>query len=164
MGAISFRLPTREIKEAVEDGVNDYVKHVMEPRRTECLEAIAEILESHGYLPYDTDWEVYANQLYFYVLKGTNGEDLAHYFHEGLIYGPNIPVFERYEYIDGRRVGIGEPIRFFIPKGKKKYQTGQYLDQYPDSPSGVQHWTEAVEEGGELFEEVVEACREILRR
>ena len=164
MSAISFRLPTRAIQDVLQKEADDYVKHVMEPRRTECLEAIAEILERHGYLPYDTDWEVYANQLYFYVLKGTNGEDLAHYFHEGLIYGPNIPVFERYEYIDGRRIGIGEPIRFFSPKGQRKYQTGQYLDQYPGSPSGVQHWTEAVEEGGELFDEVVEACREILRR
>lgn len=164
MSAIEFRLPTRAIKDAIDNSTNEYVKRVMEPRRTECLYAVADVLNQNGYLPKDTTWEVANNVLYFYVNKGTNGEDLAHYFHEGFIYGPNIPIFAAYEYVEGRRVGIGDPIKFRSPKGKKKYNTGRYLNQYPGSSMGVNHWTEAVEEGGELFDEVVERCEEILRR
>ena len=159
MSAISFRLPTRAIQDVLQQEADDYVKHVMEPRRTECLEAIAEVLESHGYLPNDTTWEVYANQLYFYVLKGENGEDLAHYFHEGWIYGPNYPVYE----VDER--GNKTLTGFRSPAGKFKYPIYEMGDrQGPNKPSGVAHWTDAVRENGALWQEVLDACREILRR
>jgi len=164
MSTVTMRLPGRAIREALDNSMNEYVKHIMEPRRTECLYAVADVLDENGYLPKDTTWEVYANQLYFYTFKDDSAEDLAHYFWEGQIYGPNIPTFSQYQYIDGKRWGIGEPTRYFSPKGKRKYPTGEYLDQYPGSPMGVQHWTEAVEAGGELFDEVVERCEEILRR
>lgn len=163
MAVITMRLQSKEIRDALDNSMNDYVKHIMEPRRTECLYAIGDVLEENGYLPTDTSWEVYANQLYFYTYK-KDGENLAHYFHEGMIYGPNIPIFNKYEYVAGRRFGIGEPYRFVSPKGQLKHPTGEYLKQGPDTGIGVQHWTEAVQEGGELFEEVVERCREILRR
>ena len=163
MSVIEFRLPTRAIKDAIDNSANEFVKHVMAPRRIECLEAVGEVLEENGYLPTDTDWYVENELLYFSVYKDES-EDLAHYFHEGLIYGPNIPVYESYETIHGRRYGVGAIKRWVSPKGQKKYQTGAYLDQYPGSPLGVQHWTEAVMEGGELFDEVVERCEEILRR
>ena len=163
MSVIEFRLPVRTIKDAIDNSANEFVKHVMAPRKIECLEAVGEVLEENEYLPTDTVWYVENELLYFSTYKDSD-EDLAHYFHEGLIYGPNIPVFEQYEYVGGRRWGINPPKRFFSPKGQRKYQTGQYLDQYPGSPMGVQHWTEAVTEGGELFNEVVERCEEILRR
>lgn len=164
MSEIEFRLPTRAIKDAIDNSANEYVKHVMAPRRVECLEAVGEVLEENEYLPYDTTWYVENELLYFSVYKDNSADDLAHYFHEGLIYGPNIPVYQEYVYENGRRYGVGEPTRFVSPKGKKKFQTGQVLDQYPGSPSGVNHWTEAVMEGGELFDEVVERCEDILRR
>ena len=163
MSTIEFRLPSRAIRNALDDAIT-YVQRIADARRSECLYTIADVLDENGYLPTDTTWEVEGNLLYFYTYKEDSNDDLAHYFHEGLIYGPNIPVFREYEYVNGRRVGVGEPYRYISPKGKKKYQTGQYLNQYPGSSMGVQHWTEAVEEGGELFDEVVERCEEILRR
>ena len=162
MSAIEFRLDSRSLRNAIDNSANEYVKHIMEPRRTECLYAIADVLDENGYLPTDTTWEVEGNLLYFYTYKDGSNEDLAHYFHQGLIYGPNIPVFREYTYSNGRRYGVGEPYRYVSPK--KKYPNGQYLDQYPGSSMGVSHWTEAVEEGGELYDEVVERCKEILRR
>lgn len=163
MSEIEFRLPSRAIRDALNDTAT-YVQRIADSRRTECLNAIAEVLDENGYLPTGTTWEVWGNLLQFSTYKDNSNDDLAHYFYEGLIYGPNIPVFNEYQYVGGRRFGVGEPYRFVSPKGKKKYQTGQYLDQYPGSSMGVQHWTEAVEEDGELFDEVVERCEEILRR
>ena len=164
MGAIEFRLPSRAIREAL-DNTTDYVQRIADARRTECLYAIADVLNENGYLPTGTTWDVEGNLLYFYTYKEGSDEDLAHYFHQGLIYGPNIPVFREYAYSDGRRYGIGEPYKFVSPKGQKKHLTGEYIaSQGPGSPTGVSHWTEAVEEGGELFDEVVERCEEILRR
>ena len=126
MAEIEFRLPIRAIKNALDNSANEFVKHVMAPRKEECLEAVGEVLEENGYLPYDTYWYVENELLYFSVWKDNSADDLAHYFHEGLIYGPNIPVFSEYTYVNGRRYGIGEPYRFVSPKGQKKYQTGQY--------------------------------------
>lgn len=164
MSQIEFKLPLQDIKNALDYNAETYVQKVWQYRRDECMQAIGEILEEHSYLPTDTYWYVEDNRLWFSVDKDGAKEDLAHYFHEGMIYGPNIPVFREYTYVDGRRVGLGKPYRFVSPRGQKKYPTGEYLDQYEGSPMGVQHWTEAVENGGELFEEVCERCEEILRR
>ena len=165
MGAFEFRLPVRAIKDAIDNSANDFVKHVMAPRKIECLEAVGEVLQENGYLPTGTTWYVENELLYFSTYKPGSNEDLAKYFHEGLIYEPNIPVYYKYVYVNGRRYGVGEIKRWFSPKGQKKYTTGRYIEsQGPGSPTGVQHWTEAVEYGGELFEEVVERCEEILRR
>ena len=164
MSEISFKLPVRAIKDEIDNSANEFVKHVMAPRKIECLEAVGEVLEENNYLPDGTTWYVENELLYFSVYMGDSDEDLAHYFWEGQIYGPNIPTFDEYTYAGGRRWGIDPPKRFFSPKGQRKYPTGRYLEQGPDTGLGVQHWTEAVEPGGELFDEVVERCEEILRR
>ena len=48
MSQIEFRLPTRAIKDAIDNSANEYVKHVMAPRKIECLEAVGEVLEENN--------------------------------------------------------------------------------------------------------------------
>lgn len=56
----------------------------------------------------------------------------AHYMWEGIVYGPNIPIFEE----------NGEtPTRFISPKGEKKHPTGKELEYTRDkNPLASDHW------------------------
>lgn len=178
MADFNFRLPAGALTSALNEAADDYVKHVFEPRRVECLEAIGELLDEEGYLPDDTTWEVFGDRLQFSTYKDSSNEDLAHYFFEGQIYGPNRPKWDEYEmtigkngkpkYVrdeKGRKIGKGEPSEYKTPAGTIKYpKKGQMLKQGVGSPMGVRHWTDAVQEGGALWDEVIDRCEEILRR
>ena len=173
-----FKLPAGSIVNALDDSVN-YVTHIWKERREECLNEIALILQENGYLPKGTTWEIFGDRLYFSTYMPGSNVDLAHYFWEGQVYGPNIPKWDAYEMEVGKngrpryvrdsrgyKIGKGDPSSYRTPGGWVKYpKEGQFLEgQGPGSPMGVRHWTEAVDNGGELFDEVVERCGEILRR
>lgn len=58
----------------------------------------------------------------------------AHYQYYGVVYGPNIPVFED---------DSGVPTRWFSPPGKKKYPTGKSLTYATDvNPLAGSFWFE----------------------
>ena len=178
MSNFMFSLPVGAIKDAIDNSANEYVKHVLEARKTQCLEAIGEILDDNGYLPTGTTWEVFGSRLTFSTYKPGSDEDLAHYFWEGRVYGPNRPEWDQYQMTTGkngrpkyvrdelgRKVGIGEPSKYRTPAGMIKYPKDQYLEgQGVGSSMGVRHWTDAVSEGGDLWDQVIERCGEILRR
>ena len=149
MGMISINVDVHFIRDAIQDEAESYVKRIMSGRKEACIEAAGDVLDEHGYLPDGTVWVAYGDECWFSVDKGT-GTDLAHYFHEGIMYGPNFFVKK-----------LGE---WRSPKDKKKYPNGKMLNQYPGSPSGVQYWTEAIQPGGPLFNEYIWRCEEILRR
>lgn len=149
MSEISFHVDVRAIRDTLQNEAEDYVKNIWADRKAACINAVGEVLDENGYLPEGTTWEAYGNACWFSVDKGTD-TDLAHYFHEGMIYGPNFFVKK-----------IGE---WRSPAGKPKKPNGKYLNQYPGSHLGVQHWTEAVEEGGPLYDEFINRCAVILRR
>lgn len=178
MARFEFRLPSGAITSALQEVSDDFVKHVWSARRDECLEEIGQILYEHNYLPSGTTWEVWAGTLRFSTYKPGAKEDLAHYFHEGYVYGPNIPKWEEYvkepgsgknrrwRYArdeKGRKIGIGDPSRYFTPPGKVKYRKDQFISGEQEK-IGVRQWTDAVMPDGPLFDEVVERCAEILRR
>lgn len=71
-------------------------------------------------------------------------EEYSHYMHEGLVYGPNIPIFE-----DGVIVGYFS----LAPKGGKK-PTGEKLQYSTEKHSkATHHWEEAMmRDEGDVFE------------
>lgn len=179
MANFRFSLPAGAITRAIDEGTNEYVKRVFEPRRVECLEAIGELLDDNGYLPDGTTYEVFGDRLIFSTYIDGSDEDLAHYFWEGIVYGPNFPKWDQYLMVPGkngrmkyardekgRKIGVGDPSSYKTPYGWVKYpKPNQYLEgQGVGSPIGVRHWTDAVAEGGDLWEEVLERCKDILRR
>ena len=162
MSELRFNVDVKKIRDEIQDEANSYVKHIWQDRKDACIEAVGDVLEEHGYLPDGTTWEAWNGACWFSVVR--DDAELGHYFHEGMIYGPNIPIFSDYKNVGGKRIGIGEPIKYRSPKGKPKHPNGGYLNQYPGSHLGVQHWTKAVEEGGELYGIYEDRCKEILRR
>lgn len=151
MSTISFNVPYREIQQALLDNSEDIVKHIWQDRKTACVNAAGEVLDENGYLPNGTRWFASGDTVWFVVEK--DGKDLTHYFYEGLVYGPNFLITR------GKLAG-----EWRSPKNKKKFPTGDYLNQYPYAPSGVRHWTEALDENGDLRYEFEERVGEILRR
>ena len=149
MSEISAQVPYRAIQQYLISTSDEYVKHIWAERKKACLLAAGEVLEENGYLPNGTTYEAWGDECWFSIDKGT-GTDLAHYFHEGMIYGPNFFVKK-----------IGE---WRSPKGKEKFPNGKMLKQFPRSHLGVRHWTEAVEEGGPLYPELCSRIEEILRK
>lgn len=149
MAEIHISIPYREIHQQLVAASEEYVKRIYQARKEACVLAAGDILEENGYLPDGTTYEAWNDKLWFSIDKGTDA-DLAHYFHEGMIYGPNIFIKK-----------IGE---WRSPKGKTKYPNGKMLNQYPGSHLGVRHWTEAVEYGGPLYHQLEERIAEILRR
>lgn len=70
--------------------------------------------------------------------------DYAHYVYEGIVYGPNIPVFDK----------EGNGIRWVSPRGMKKFPTGNYMEY--QNPLATRHWDEtAIEDNRELVEQTV---------
>lgn len=69
----------------------------------------------------------------------------AHYMYEGLVYGPNIPLFNAEGVIVGWR----------SPKGKKKHPTGSTFN-YTNAPEATDHWDKAAltEHRGEIEKEI----------
>jgi len=183
MAAISLQVDFNALRQSLEGAEDEFVKRVWQPRREQCLMAAGDALKAHGYLPKDTTYEVTGGStLWFSVYKGGSERDLAHYFFEGTLYGPNFPKFEEYEtwtdangkehYVydsNGNRVGIGDPIDFKSPKG---YGTKHPLDGRPiphqgqGEVNGVPHWTEylAEEKDGALWSDFRRRCEDILRR
>ena len=149
MAEISIHVPYKELQQELITTSDRYVKRIYQNRREACIMAAGDILEEKGYLPKGTTYEAWGDQLWFSVDKGTDA-DLAHYFHEGMIYGPNFFIKK-----------IGE---WRSPKGKQKYPNGKMLNQYQGSPLGVRHWTEAVANGGPLYEELKMRIAEILEK
>ena len=150
MAEIYFDVDVRQIRDTLQDEMDSYVKRISTQRKNACIEAAGDVLNEHGYLPKGTTWEAWNGACWFSVDKGT-GADLAHYFHEGIKYGPNFFVKK-----------LGE---WRSPAGKPKTPNGKYLNQYPGSPSGVRYWTEAIQSpDGELYDEYLRRCEEILRR
>lgn len=82
------------------------------------------------YCPFDTG--VLANSPFSATRRGSGviryPGPYAHYQYFGMVYGPNIPVFED---------DSGVPTRWFSPPGQKKHPTGKSLtykqDQNPDA-------------------------------
>lgn len=149
MAEIHINVPYREIQRQLVEQSDRYVKRIYQTRKDECLMAAGDILEENGYLPEGTTYEPWNDQLWFSIDKGTNA-DLAHYFHEGMIYGPNFFI---------KKIN-----QWRSPKGKSKYPTGKMLNQYVGSPLGVRHWTEAVANGGPLHHQLEERIAEILEK
>ena len=85
---------------------------------------------------------------------------MAHYFHEGMIYGPNIPIFEKDA--EGRKTD--KILRFFSPKGKTKHYIYDMRTQGRYKPAGVAHWTKEVQKGGSLYAQLEQRIADILRR
>ena len=158
MSEISAQVPYRAIQQYLISTSDEYVKHIWAERKKACLLAAGEVLEENGYLPKGTTYEAWGDECWFSIDKGTD-RDLAHYFHEGILYGPNFPIFERDKY--GNKTGIVSGFR--SPKGMPKKPMG-VLDQGIKKPAGVWHWTEAVEKGGPLYPELCSRIEEILRR
>lgn len=149
MSEISFDVDVRAIRDELQAEGGRYVKLISGNRKNACIEAVGDVLDENGYLPEGTTYEAWRNACWFSVDKGT-GADLAHYFHEGQIYGPNMFIRKLDEWRS--------------PAGKPKSPTGRYLNQYPGSSLGVRHWTEAVQPGGPLYYQFIERCEEILRK
>lgn len=159
-----MNVPYRQLQEVLLEMSEDYVKHIWQARKDACLMTAGQVLEEAGYLPKGTTYEPWNDQLYFSVDKGTDA-DLAHYFHEGMIYGPNKPIFE----LDAEGNRTGNIVRFYSPKGEKKHPIYRMKNQGPTKPSGVYHWTTALQPGSEnfnqgLYNEMVWRMEEILRR
>ena len=160
MAQIQFSVDVRDIRDSLQNEAEEYVKTIWDKRKFACIEEAGQVLYDNGYLPHGTTWEAFYDGCWFSVDKGT-GADLAHYFHEGQMYGPNIPIFERDRY--GNKTGSIKA--FYSPKGKQKYPIpGKMLNQGPNEPAGVYHWTEAIQENGKLYQEYIDRCAEILRR
>ena len=136
MAQISFHVPYREVQEVLLEEGENVVKRIWQNRKDACLMAAGEVLEENGYLPYGTTYEPWGDSLWFSVDKGTNA-DLAHYFHEGIIYGPNFFIKK-----------IGE---WRSPKGKQKFAKGPMTKQGIKQPSGVAHWTEYLDPSKSRF-------------
>ena len=149
MAEVSMNVPYREIQQELLERSEEYVKRIWYQRKKECLLAAGDVLEEQGYLPVGTTYEAWGDQLWFSVDKGTN-RDLAHYFHEGIIYGPNF------------LIGEGE---WRSPKNKEKYPNGDMLKQGINSPLGVWHWTEAFDDrSGYMYRILEERIADVLRR
>lgn len=150
MAEISMHVPYREIQQALLDVSDMYVKRIFMPRKKACIEAAGDVLFENGYLPKDTTWEAWGDACWFSVDKGTD-KDLAHYFHEGMIYGPNFFI---------KKIG-----QWRSPKGKEKYPNGKMLNQYVGSKLGVRHWTEAFnDKSGYMYNLLEERIADVLRR
>jgi len=156
---IHINVPYRDIQQQLVEAGENVVKRIYQARKDACLMAAGDVLQENGYLPNGTTYEAWNDKLYFSVDKGTNA-DLAHYFHEGMIYGPNIPIFEK----DAEGNRTGKILRFFSPKGKPKTAIYPMRTQGVGKPAGVAHWTKAVEKGGPLYEELEQRITEILER
>lgn len=151
MAQIEISVPWQQIHNQLKKK-KEYVNHVYWRRRQECILAAGETFEDNGYLPDGTTYEADGDNLVFHVDKGSN-TDLAHYFHEGMIYGPNFFVKK-----------IGE---WRSPKGKQKYPNGKMLKQGQWRPAGVYHWTEGIMKNsrrGPLYQEYKMRLEEILLR
>lgn len=159
MSEINVSIPYRLIQEVLLEESDRYVKRIYQNRKEECILAAGDILQENGYLPKGTTYEAWGDQLWFSVDKGTNA-DLAHYFHEGMIYGPNIPIFKK----DANGEKTNEILRFISPKGKSKQPIYPMKTQGINKPSGVAHWTDAIKPNGVLFNQLVWRIEEILRR
>lgn len=152
MGEIYLHVDVYAVRDKLMAEGKNVVQKIWANRKDACINALGEVLDENGYLPHGTTWDVYGDTCWFSVTK-KDGHELAGYFHEGEIYGPNF-LIER-----GKLKG-----QWRSPKGKPKTPTGRYLSQYPGSPSGVRHWTEKIKEGGPLYDEYTRRCEEILRR
>lgn len=150
MSEVSVDVNVKAIRDNFQAVSDNYVKHIFRPRKKECIEAAGDVLFENGYLPNGTTWEAWGDACWFSVDKGS-GTDLAHYFHEGIIYGPNF--------------FIKKIKQWRSPKGEQKKPNGKYLDQYVGSHLGVRQWTKAlIPPNGDLYDEYMLRCEEILRR
>lgn len=150
MAEISYSVDVRAIRDQLQNEANDYVTHIWDARKNACIAAAGDVLNDNGYLPNGTTWEAWNGACWFSVDKGT-GTDLAHYFFEGQIYGPNFFIKK-----------LGE---WRSPKGKQKYPNGKMLKQGPNTGLGVRHWTDALRPpSGALYNAYLQRCEEILRR
>ena len=149
MAEINVNIDVRAIRDELQDSAGSLVKRIVDARKNACIEAVGEVFYENGYLPKGTTWEAWNGACWFSVDKGTNA-DLAHYFWEGKIYGPNFFIKE-----------IGE---WRSPKGKQKYPNGKMLKQGVGSNLGVRHWTEKMQKGSPLYQDLLDKCEEILRR
>lgn len=159
MAEISVAVPYKLIQEVLLEESDRYVKRIWKDRKEACILAAGDILQENGYLPKGTTYEAWGDQLWFSVDKGTNA-DLAHYFHEGIIYGPNIPIFKK----DANGKKTNEILRFISPKGKLKTPIYNMRTQGPNKPAGVAHWTDAVKPNGKLFNQLVWRIADILEK
>jgi len=146
VGEIKFNVPYREIRDQLVKISDNYVKNIWEKRRTACILSAGELLEDNGYLPAGTVYEAWNDRLWFSVEK--NGAELAHYFHEGIQYGPNFYIKD-----------LGE---WRSPKGKPKHPVHEIYTQGQNKPAGVAHWTDAL--NNELEPELYDRIEKILRR
>ena len=154
MGAISIDVPYREIQQILLEESENYVKRIREQRRYDCLMAAGDVLDENGYLPNGTVYRPVGDELVFFIDKG-NGVNLANYFHEGWIYGPNFFVKK-----------LGEWRSY---KGRTKEPEHEMDKQGQYMPSGVAHWTEALVPGSDMFDksvynQLVWRIEEILRK
>lgn len=159
MAGIHVTVPYKLVQEVLLEESNDYVKRIWQKRKDACLMAAGDILQENGYLPNGTTYEPWNDGIYFSVDKGTNA-DLAHYFHEGIIYGPNIPIFKK----DANGKKTDEILRFFSPKGKLKQPLYNMRTQGPHKPAGVAHWTDEIRPNGKFFNQLVWRIAEILEK
>jgi len=113
----------KEVKLAIH---NDFRKHLLpyEPFREGIMSQSVVVTED--YLHYTAPW--------------------SHYMHEGVVYGPNIPVFE-----DGVIVG------YFSLPDRKKHPTGEKIKYSTEKhPQATHHWEQAMmRDKGDVFEEDV---------
>ena len=142
----------KDLRRQLADAGENVVQRLWSSRKYACIDAAGEVLYRNGYLPHGTTWEVMYDGCWFSVEK-KDGHELAHYFHEGMIYGPNFLIKR------GKLKG-----QWRSPKGKPKTPNGKYLYQEPNAPAGVRHWTEALSTNEDLYEEWTKMCSEILRR
>ena len=97
---------------------------------------------------------------YSWKVTGKNvTSNMARYLYEGLVYRPNIPVFESYDE-DGK--GVGDPIKWYsIPK-KCKHITKDKIKY----PGGTDHWDKQIKTRGtpewtELRDETHKIIKEV---
>ena len=174
MAELVVNIDVRGMRDELAEAGADVVQHLWQKRKDDCLLAAGDVLYENGFLPHGTTWEAFNNELIFNVDKGK--VDLAHYFHEGVVYEPNYPIFASYEtYVgkdgkehyardaQGRKIGIGDPIAFRSPE-KKTTEGRPIATQGIDSPSGVPHWTQELSDDPILAKQYAMRCLEILTR
>ena len=91
---------------------------------------------SVAYCPFDTGTLAYSPYVNTVIGSGvvTYPGPYAHYLYHGIVYGPNIPVFED---------DSGVPTRWFSPPGQKKHPTGAQLTYKTDyNPLAGPFWVD----------------------
>lgn len=89
------------------------------------------------YVPYETGALQAAGR---YTEKSAIWDtEYAHYMYEGIIYGPNIPIYAAFKYYGLVPIILG----WYSPKGKKKYPTNRKMTYHLNgNPLASRHWDE----------------------